>query len=158
MIGRKMIGAVAMAAAVTGGAAVGALTGVPGVSGAQDAPTTTAPENPEAADAAGTGAPEEGHHRRAGMFGLKLEAAAEVLGISEEDLKTALKDGQTLADVAEANGVDRQAVVDALVAAGEAQLDELRETLPERMDEAMDRDLPSREGRPGHSLRERPGG
>ena len=156
MIGRKMIGAVAMAAAVTGGAAAGALTGAPGVSGAQDASTTTAPEAADTPDA-GTIEQRPGHHLR-GMAGLKLEAAAEVLGISEDDLKAAIRDGQTLAEIAEANGVERQAVVDALVAAGQEQLDELRETLPERMDEVMDRELGRGEGRPGHRLRERLGG
>ena len=83
---------------------------------------------------------------------MKVEAAAEAIGISEDDLRTQLRDGQTLAEIAEANGVDRQAVVDALVAAGEEQLAELEATLPERMDDVMDHELRSRDG---HRLRDR---
>lgn len=91
-----------------------------------------------------------------GLRGMKLEAAAEAIGISVDDLKSALKEGKTIAEVAEANGVDRQTVIDALVAAGNEQLDELRATLPERMAELVDRTLPERgeghgrRGRLGH--------
>ena len=40
------------------------------------------------------------------------------IGISEDDLRAALQDGQTLAEVATANGVEPQAVIDALVRGG----------------------------------------
>lgn len=53
-----------------------------------------------------------------------LDAAAEVLGTTVDDLRSALRDGQSLADVAAANGVDVQAVVDALVAEAQAHLGE----------------------------------
>ena len=43
---------------------------------------------------------------------------ADTIGVSTEELVAALKDGQSIAQVAEANGVERQAVVDALVAHG----------------------------------------
>ena len=43
---------------------------------------------------------------------------ADTIGIPVEDLVAALKDGQSIAQVAEANDVERQAVVDALVAHG----------------------------------------
>ena len=43
---------------------------------------------------------------------------ADTIGVSTEDLVAALKDGQSIAQVAEANDVERQAVVDALVAHG----------------------------------------
>jgi prolyl-tRNA editing enzyme YbaK/EbsC (Cys-tRNA(Pro) deacylase) len=52
-----------------------------------------------------------------------LADLADVIGISTDDLRAALRDGQTLAQVAEANGVDRQQVVDALVANGTERLD-----------------------------------
>lgn len=57
-------------------------------------------------------------------FGAGLDAAAEAIGISEDDLDTALRDGQTIAEVAEANGVDVQVVIDALVTEATARLDE----------------------------------
>jgi hypothetical protein len=155
MNGRKMIGAAAMVAAIGGGALVGAVSGAPGVSGAQEDTTTTAPETTPDAPPAG----EHGPHRGGpGLFGMKVGAAAEAIGISEDDLKAAIEDGQTLAEIAEANGVDRQTVVDALVAAGEAQLDELRATLPERMDEVMDREIGERDEGLRGRLRERLGG
>jgi hypothetical protein len=56
--------------------------------------------------------------------GRHLDAAAEALGMSEAELRTALRSGQTLAQVAETRGVERQALVEALVAAASAHLDE----------------------------------
>ena len=50
--------------------------------------------------------------------------AAGAIGISEDDLKTALQSGQSMAEVATANGVDPQAVIDALVADAQAKLAE----------------------------------
>lgn len=145
MASRKIVATAAMAAALTTGGVVGALVGTPVMSGAQEDTTTTTAD--PAADTGTT--TEERHGPGGGMRGLKLEAAAEAIGISVDDLKTALKDGQTLAQVAEANGVDRQTLIDALVAAGNAQLDELRATLPDRMAEAVDRTLPEGGGRHG---------
>jgi uncharacterized protein YidB (DUF937 family) len=52
-----------------------------------------------------------------------LADLADVIGISTDDLRAALHDGQTLAQVAEANGVDPQQVVDVLVANGTERLD-----------------------------------
>ena len=51
-------------------------------------------------------------------------AAAEALGISPEELRTATKAGRTLADVAEAEGVAEADLVDALVAAAQTRLSE----------------------------------
>lgn len=51
-----------------------------------------------------------------GRGGPGLDAMAEVIGIDAEDLHTALEDGQTPAEVAEANGVSRADLVDAIVA------------------------------------------
>jgi len=48
---------------------------------------------------------------------------ADAIGISTDDLRAALRDGQTLAKIAEANGVDPQGVVDVLVANGTERLD-----------------------------------
>ena len=67
-----------------------------------------------------------GRHGGPGRFGAKvsLETAATTIGISEDDLRTALQDGQTLAEVATANGVEPQAVIDALVAEATTRLDQ----------------------------------
>jgi hypothetical protein len=67
-----------------------------------------------------------GRHGGPGGFGAKvsLETAATTIGIAEDDLRTALQDGQTLAEVATANGVEPQAVIDALVAEATARLDQ----------------------------------
>ena len=54
--------------------------------------------------------------------GAHLETAASVIGVTADDLKTALQNGQSIADVATANGVDPQAVIDALVAEASSNL------------------------------------
>jgi len=72
-----------------------------------DATTTTE------APAADQAAPPEGCEGRGGPG---LDAMAEAIGIDVEDLHTALQDGQTPAEVAEANGVSRADLVDAIVA------------------------------------------
>jgi hypothetical protein len=46
----------------------------------------------------------------------RLTTAAEAIGITAEELKTAIEGGQTIAQVAEANGKSVQSVIDALVA------------------------------------------
>jgi predicted DNA-binding protein YlxM (UPF0122 family) len=43
-----------------------------------------------------------------------METAAEVLGLAPEDLRSELEGGKTLGDVAEAEGVETQAIVDAV--------------------------------------------
>ena len=45
-----------------------------------------------------------------------LTAAADAIGITSDELKTAIEGGQTIAQVAEANGKSVQSVIDALVA------------------------------------------
>ena len=57
----------------------------------------------------------DGRARRHPRTAAGLRTTAETIGISTDDLRAALRDGQTVAQVAEANGVDPQAVVDALV-------------------------------------------
>ncbi|HEY8093933.1 MAG TPA: hypothetical protein VID93_09110 [Acidimicrobiales bacterium] len=55
-------------------------------------------------------------HRGPGGFG-GLDAAAAAIGITSDELRTALEGGQSLADVAKAKGVDLAKVTDAMVAA-----------------------------------------
>ena len=52
------------------------------------------------------------------------EAAAEALGISTDELREALRDGATIAEVAALQGVDVQSVIDAMVAEAEERIAE----------------------------------
>jgi hypothetical protein len=59
-----------------------------------------------------------GGHRGGGFRGgADLSVAASTIGISADDLRTALESGQSIADVATSKGVDVQSVIDAMVAA-----------------------------------------
>ena len=62
-----------------------------------------------------------GHHRFGGH--VDLSVVAESLGLSEDELRTALDDGHTIADVAGEEGVDVQEVIDAIVTAQRERLD-----------------------------------
>jgi hypothetical protein len=68
----------------------------------------------------GPGGPERGGPER----GAKLDTVATVLGITADEVRTALQGGQTLADLATANGKTADDVVNALVAELKAHLDE----------------------------------
>jgi hypothetical protein len=59
-----------------------------------------------------------GHRGGPGMFGrgVASEALTDLLGIDGEELRTQLRAGTTLAEIAAAQGVDVQAVIDELVA------------------------------------------
>jgi hypothetical protein len=121
---------------------------------AQDA----AESSPDAAP--GDGARHRGPGHRGEHRGEALEAAAAAIGIDEDALREALRDGPTLAEVAEANGVDPQVVVDALVAEANERLDEavaegrlseerateLRAELAERITERVQEGRPERGG------------
>jgi hypothetical protein len=126
---RKIVGAAAVSLALAAGGVTGALLGAPTTSLAQDDDTTE--EEAPWMDR------ERFRHRTPGKH---LETVAEVIGISAEDLRAALADGRSIAEVAEANGVDPQAVVDALVAEATARLDEIGAALPERMADLVERE------------------
>ena len=51
-----------------------------------------------------------------------LTTAADAIGITADELKTAIEGGQTIAQIAEANGKSVQSVIDALVAQASADL------------------------------------
>lgn len=63
-----------------------------------------------------------GHGGR--MGGRGLDSAATALGITADELRTALEGGQTIAQVAESKGVDVQTVIDAMLADLKTHLDE----------------------------------
>jgi hypothetical protein len=65
-------------------------------------------------DRPGPGFPDGGF--RPGRMLVGLDVIAETIGIDEETLIEELRGGATVAEIAEANGVDPQAVIDALVA------------------------------------------
>lgn len=69
-------------------------------------------------------AAEDGARPPGGCEGRGLDALAETIGIDAEELRTALEDSQTPAEVAEANGVSRDELVDALVADMNEHLDQ----------------------------------
>ena len=95
--------------------------------------------------------------------GVNLEIAATAIGISTEDLRTALQDGQSLAEVAQANGVDPQVVIDAFVAdlqthlaarvesgaLTQAEADEKLANATERITAMVNGDFPDRPFGPG---------
>jgi uncharacterized protein YidB (DUF937 family) len=110
---KKLIGAAALAAGVAAGGIAGAMLGTPTVSSAIEAESEG-----ESGDGpfAGPGGPRRPH--------ADLGVAAEAIGVSEDDLRAALVDGQSMAEVAAANGVDAQVVVDALVADATTRIDQ----------------------------------
>lgn len=109
----KKILATLVAATVigAGGLAVASATASPKVS----APNSTTAAKP-AAHAAGRGGV------RAQMRRLAFTTAADTIGISPADLLKAMKGGHSIADVAKAHGVEKQKVVDAIVTALDARI------------------------------------
>ena len=66
--------------------------------------------------------------RRGHRGGCNLEEVAEAIGIEEDALRAELESGQSIADVAEANGVDADVIVDLLVDQAEERIaDKLEE-------------------------------
>ena len=59
-----------------------------------------------------------------GGFGIERGEIAELFGLEPDELRDLLQDGQSLADVATAQGVDVQTVIDTLVNAAKEHLDE----------------------------------
>lgn len=155
---RKLLGAAAITAAVLGGGAAGALIGVPAVTVAQEADdSTTTTSTADSRPAHGAC-----HGFRPG--GVALDTAAEALGMSEADLRQALRDGSSIADVAAERNVDVKKVIDALVAEATARIDdevadgdlaadraaELKEDLEERITNLVNREGGFRRPRFGH--------
>ena len=58
-----------------------------------------------------------------GVIGTGLDTVATTLGITSDEVKTALESGQTLADLAVAHGKTAQDVIDAIVAEAKTHLD-----------------------------------
>jgi hypothetical protein len=86
---------------------------------------------------------------RGGHQGL-VKATAEMTGLSEDEVVTALEEGQTFAEIAETAGVDPQAIVDAAIAEAGSRLQEavdegwVTEAQMDQMLEHMAEELPER--------------
>jgi polyhydroxyalkanoate synthesis regulator phasin len=95
------------------------------LSGLVDDGTLTQEQADAVEDALRDARPDHGF-RHPGMFGFGGDPStvAESLGIEEDELRSALEDGQTIAEIAEEQGVDVQDVVDDIVAAQQERLDE----------------------------------
>lgn len=76
------------------------------------------------------GGREQGGMGRGGPGGMPLQSAADAIGISVDDLRTALRDGQSLAAVAEANGVSSDALVDTLTEQARSRITEMVNRVP----------------------------
>ena len=144
-LGRPVAGA-ALLVAILGGATAGAL--LLGTAGADPSVlvevSTTAAAGPE-------------------RCGPALAAVVDVIGVPAGELRRELAGGATLAGIAEAGGVDPQAVVDAAVAASSARIDAAvaagrlseaqatrrRETLPARVAEIVAAPAADARGRAG---------
>ena len=116
------------------------------------------------------GGPLLGHPHRGG-FGFRalrdLDVAATYLGLSEAELRDALREGKTLADVAEDERKDVDGLVDAIVAATtkrldeavadgrmtKAQRDEIAQGLKERTEDIVNGRLPALGDRQGFRFR-----
>ncbi len=98
----KLLVSAVVASALAGGVTLG-VTGIAGAQTNNDRP---------AAQADGPGR------------GPKLDAPAQALNLSVDDLRSKLEGGQTLAQVAQQQGVDVQKVIDALVADATAHIDQ----------------------------------
>lgn len=142
----KLTSAAAVVAGLGIGSVAGMVLGVPGLSGAAESGAVTV--------------------AHAGRGHVALGVAADTIGISEDDLRTALREDQTIAEVAEANGVDPQTVIDALVADATTRIDErvaagditeerateLEDGLADRMTALVNGDLDRRGGGPGRGF------
>ena len=103
-----------------------------------------------------------GRHGGFGRRGLRLDAAAEALGVTTEELFTQLRDGKSIADVAEAEGVDIETVKNAMLEAfrtdqqehvtsgrlTQDQADANIAAYEDRLDDIVTKTLPDRPDRP----------
>ena len=145
---KKTIAAATIAATTFGGVAAGATILGPGIAGAQDDAETQSfgsfaervsealqplvddgtiddSQRDAVVDQLESTRPEDGMRGpgRRGHRGPAFDGEiAEILGLDGSEITEALRNGESLADLAAANGVDTQDLVDAIVAAAEARV------------------------------------
>jgi polyhydroxyalkanoate synthesis regulator phasin len=184
---RKAIAAIASAAIVLGGLSVALVVQSPDVASAQEpasqeigitVPTTiedvladlveegviTEEQSIQIAEALQERAgPHRGPRGRLAR-GANLETVAEVIGIEIDALRDTLRNGQSIAEVAEANGSSASSVIDALVVEMNTHLDqavedgkltteqadEIRADAPERIESMVTGEFEGRMGPRGH--------
>lgn len=78
-----------------------------------------------------------------GRGGMPLEAAAEAIGITVDELRTGLQSGQSLAAIAEANGVSTDSLIDALTNEARTRITDMVNRTP---GDRMGDDAPVEEG------------
>jgi hypothetical protein len=150
----KRLAKAGLALGLIGGSAAGFALSTPGVSGAQTdsttpSTTTSAATKPDreahlretlkplldngtltqaqvdsVVGALKAAEPIGGHRGGSRGVGADISVAATAIGITNDELRTALQSGQSIADVATAKGVAPQAVIDAMVAAMKQRLAE----------------------------------
>lgn len=149
-------------AAVGGGSILG-LVGVAGIADAAAEQTAQATVDDTDTDVATDTDRAERREARREARQANRQELADLLGLSVVDLATELRDGATLADVATANGVEVDAVVDLIVEQQTARLDLAVENgrltaeeaeakiveLDERVQTRVEEGRPERDGRRG---------
>ena len=95
---------------------IGGLLAIAMVFGAASVTTAYAQDDTPATPVAGQKGDRHGHGGGRGMGETELAAAAKVLGMTNDELSTALAGGKTLEDLATTAGVDIQDVKDAISA------------------------------------------
>jgi hypothetical protein len=117
----------------------------PGHEGADHGTHTGAPHGPHTGASHDQGAPPEGHGAMRGRMGgggpggpgghggpggMPLEAAADAIGISADDLRSQLQGGQSLSAIAQANGVDTNTLIDTLTDQARNRITEMVNQVP----------------------------
>jgi hypothetical protein len=136
---RKPAAVGVVAASLAVGGLAGATLFAPQFSGAQEDTTTedTPVEATEDAPAEDRAGPKE-------RMGGRLENLAGLLGVTGDELRDALRDGQSIAEVAEANGVDPQTVIDELTEQARARIEEKLAELPTRIEDFVNGEFEGR--------------
>ena len=118
---KKLIASISIAAALGGGAFV---LNTVGPAAAQSTPAMESQSTSDGTTPDGTAQRPHRRWRRARVVRGAIYVSAETIGIPRAELVQALRDGQSIAQVAEARGVSAQTVIDAIVQAGSAKADE----------------------------------
>lgn len=107
------------AALVVGGVTVGSFVAPLNLVSAQEADTDSTEADTD------TDTDGDHTHRRYGRsFGAKAEVLEETIGLSAEEIRDAMAEGSTLAEVAETQGVSEDALITALVDAATERIDQ----------------------------------